>query len=113
MSDRTELGAARITPVIARRTEKHLAQAAAKRVERWRRITLEASKQSRRTDVRSDRTGCSAHYACDRSPHGEASRAGCGEACRALAADHARSIEAIASYRCPIGPNWVQRALRL
>jgi 16S rRNA (uracil1498-N3)-methyltransferase len=47
----TELGAARITPVIARRTEKHLAQAAAKRVERWRRIALEASKQSRRTDV--------------------------------------------------------------
>ena len=47
----TELGAARITPVIARRTEKHLALAAAKRVERWRRIVLEASKQSRRTDV--------------------------------------------------------------
>jgi len=47
----TELGAARITPVLARRTEKHLALAAAKRVERWRRITLESSKQSRRTDV--------------------------------------------------------------
>ena len=47
----TELGAARITPVIARRTEKHLAQASAKRVERWRRIALEASKQSRRTDI--------------------------------------------------------------
>jgi 16S rRNA (uracil1498-N3)-methyltransferase len=47
----TELGVARITPVLARRTEKHLAQAAAKRVERWRRITLEAAKQSRRTDV--------------------------------------------------------------
>lgn len=47
----TELGAARITPVIARRTEKHLAQSAAKRVERWRRITLEAAKQSRRSDV--------------------------------------------------------------
>jgi len=47
----TELGAARITPVLARRTEKHLAQAAAKRVERWRRIVLEAAKQSRRTDV--------------------------------------------------------------
>jgi len=47
----TELGAARITPVLARRTEKHLAQAAAKRVERWRRIALEASKQSRRTDL--------------------------------------------------------------
>lgn len=47
----TELGAARITPVIARRTEKHLAQAAAKRVERWRRIALEAAKQSRRSDL--------------------------------------------------------------
>ncbi len=47
----TELGAARITPVIARRTEKHLALASAKRVDRWRRIVLEAAKQSRRTDV--------------------------------------------------------------
>ncbi|MGI4756913.1 MAG: RsmE family RNA methyltransferase [Janthinobacterium lividum] len=47
----TELGAARISPVLARRTEKHLAQAAAKRVERWRRITREAAQQSRRTDV--------------------------------------------------------------
>jgi 16S rRNA (uracil1498-N3)-methyltransferase len=47
----TELGAARITPVLARRTEKHLALASAKRVERWRRITLEAAKQSRRSDV--------------------------------------------------------------
>ena len=47
----TELGAARITPVMARRTEKHLAQAAAKRVERWRRIVREASQQSRRSDV--------------------------------------------------------------
>ena len=47
----TELGAARITPVIARRTEKHLAQAAVKRVERWRRIAREAAQQSRRSDV--------------------------------------------------------------
>ena len=47
----TELGVATITPVLARRTEKHLAQAAAKRVERWRRIAHEASQQSRRTDV--------------------------------------------------------------
>jgi 16S rRNA (uracil1498-N3)-methyltransferase len=47
----TELGVARITPILARRTEKHLAQAAAKRVERWRRIALESSKQSRRTDI--------------------------------------------------------------
>ena len=47
----TELGIGRITPLLARRTEKHLAHAAAKRVERWRRIALEASKQSRRTDI--------------------------------------------------------------
>jgi 16S rRNA (uracil1498-N3)-methyltransferase len=47
----TELGAARITPVIARRTEKHLAHAAAKRADRWRRIALEAAKQSRRSDL--------------------------------------------------------------
>jgi 16S rRNA (uracil1498-N3)-methyltransferase len=44
----TELGAARIVPVIARRTEAHLATAAAKRVERWRRIALQAAEQSRR-----------------------------------------------------------------
>ncbi len=47
----TELGAARITPVLARRTEKHLALAAAKRVERWRRIVREAAQQSRRSDL--------------------------------------------------------------
>ena len=47
----TELGVAEIAPVIARRTEKHLAAAAAKRVERWRRIAHEAAKQSRRSDV--------------------------------------------------------------
>jgi 16S rRNA (uracil1498-N3)-methyltransferase len=45
----TELGASRIVPVIARRTEAHLAAAAAKRVERWRRIALQAAEQSRRT----------------------------------------------------------------
>ena len=44
----TELGAARMVPVIARRTEAHLAAASAKRVERWQRIAREASEQSRR-----------------------------------------------------------------
>jgi 16S rRNA (uracil1498-N3)-methyltransferase len=44
----TELGVARIIPVIARRTEAHLASAALKRVQRWRRIVLQASEQSRR-----------------------------------------------------------------
>jgi len=45
----TELGVARIVPVTARRTDSHLAAAAAKRVERWRRIAREAAEQSRRT----------------------------------------------------------------
>src|SRR5271170_5278628 len=46
----TELGVERIVPVLARRTEKHLAQAATTRVERWRRIAREAAQQSRRSD---------------------------------------------------------------
>jgi len=44
----TELGATRIIPVIASRTETHLAAAASKRVERWQRIARQASEQSRR-----------------------------------------------------------------
>lgn len=44
----TELGVATIVPVIAARTEAHLASAAGKRVERWRRLTKQASEQSRR-----------------------------------------------------------------
>ena len=44
----TELNVTTIIPVVARRTEKHLAVAAAKRVERWRRIAREAAEQSRR-----------------------------------------------------------------
>ena len=47
----TELGVAGIVPVIARRTEKHLADAAEKRVERWRRIAREAAQQCRRSDL--------------------------------------------------------------
>ena len=47
----TELGVERIVPIIARRSEKHLAQSAQNRVERWRRIAREAAKQSRRSDV--------------------------------------------------------------
>src|ERR1700691_6022134 len=47
----TELGVAAVAPVIARRTEKHLAQAAEKRAERWRRIAHEAAQQARRSDV--------------------------------------------------------------
>ena len=44
----TELGVSRIVPVIARRTDSHLAAASAKRVERWQRIARQASEQSRR-----------------------------------------------------------------
>lgn len=44
----TELGALRIVPVIARRTDAHLSNSSGKRVERWRRIAREASEQSRR-----------------------------------------------------------------
>jgi 16S rRNA (uracil1498-N3)-methyltransferase len=44
----TEIGVARIIPVIARRTDAHLAVAAAKRQERWQRIVRQASEQSRR-----------------------------------------------------------------
>jgi 16S rRNA (uracil1498-N3)-methyltransferase len=47
----TELGVAAVAPLIARRTEKHLALAAEKRAERWRRIVHEAAQQSRRSDV--------------------------------------------------------------
>ncbi len=44
----TELGVARVVPLIAKRTDSHLASAAVKRVERWRRIAREAAQQSRR-----------------------------------------------------------------
>ncbi len=45
----TELGAGQIVPVEATRSERGLERAAQKRLERWRRIALEASQQSRRT----------------------------------------------------------------
>ena len=44
----TELGVSRIVPVIARRTDSHLAAAASKRAERWQRIARQAAEQSRR-----------------------------------------------------------------
>jgi 16S rRNA (uracil1498-N3)-methyltransferase len=44
----TELGVAKIVPVQAMRSEHGLERAAHKRIERWRRIALEASQQSRR-----------------------------------------------------------------
>jgi 16S rRNA (uracil1498-N3)-methyltransferase len=45
----TEIGVARIVPVIARRTDAHLAAAAAKRQERWQRIVRQAAEQSRQS----------------------------------------------------------------
>jgi len=47
----TELGVQKIIPIIAARTEPHLAAASQKRVERWRRIVQQASEQSRRDSV--------------------------------------------------------------
>lgn len=44
----TELGVCRIVPVLARRTDRHLAAAAEKRRDRWQRIAREAAEQSRR-----------------------------------------------------------------
>jgi 16S rRNA (uracil1498-N3)-methyltransferase len=44
----TELGVSSIVPVIARRTDSHLAAASAKRAERWQRIVRQAAEQSRR-----------------------------------------------------------------
>jgi 16S rRNA (uracil1498-N3)-methyltransferase len=47
----TELGVSAIVPLAAARSEKGLLAAAEKRSERWRKILLEASQQSRRVDV--------------------------------------------------------------
>jgi 16S rRNA (uracil1498-N3)-methyltransferase len=47
----TELGVARMIPLTAQRSEKHLLQAATKRCERWRKISRESAQQSRRSQV--------------------------------------------------------------
>jgi len=47
----TELGVSTIVPLAAARSEKALLVAAAKRAERWKKILLEASQQSRRVQV--------------------------------------------------------------
>ncbi len=47
----TELGVAKIVPVQAVRSEHGLERAAHKRIERWRRIAVEASQQSRRAHL--------------------------------------------------------------
>lgn len=47
----TELGVANLMFAVARRTEPHLAKAAEKRVERWRKLAHEATQQARRSSV--------------------------------------------------------------
>jgi len=47
----TELGVNKIVPLAAERSEKALLAAAAKRTERWKKILMEASQQSRRVRV--------------------------------------------------------------
>ena len=47
----TELGVSRIVPLVAARSEKSLLAAAPKRAERWKKILLEASQQSRRLGI--------------------------------------------------------------
>ena len=47
----TELGVSRLVPVDAERSEKGLAAAALKRIDRWRKIAHESSQQSRRLTV--------------------------------------------------------------
>lgn len=47
----TELGVSTIVPLAAERSEKALLAAAAKRADRWKKILLEASQQSRRVSV--------------------------------------------------------------
>src|SRR3974390_182489 len=44
----TELGVSRVVPLAAERSEKGLLAAAVKRAERWQKILLESSQQSRR-----------------------------------------------------------------
>lgn len=46
----TELGVARIQPMITARTARHLASSAERRTERWRKITHEAAQQARRLE---------------------------------------------------------------
>jgi 16S rRNA (uracil1498-N3)-methyltransferase len=47
----TELGVSRIVPLAAARSEKALLTAAVKRAERWKKLLLEASQQSRRVQL--------------------------------------------------------------
>src|SRR6476620_7907311 len=74
----TELGVAAIIPMVSVRTEKGLDKAAHKRLERWRRIGMEASQQSRRAHLpevsepvnltEALATSATHHYALDENP---------------------------------------------
>jgi len=59
----TELGVSEIVPVETARSERGLERAAHKRLERWRRIALEASQQSRRARLPQVREPISFHSA--------------------------------------------------
>ncbi len=77
----TELGVSEIVPFEAARSERGLERAAVKRIERWRRIALEASQQSRREhlpDVREPvafeaaiAEAAAFRYALDEEPGGQ------------------------------------------
>ncbi len=98
----TELGVERIVPVIARRTEKHLAQAATTRVERWRRIAREAAQQSRRSDSLEVLDPMTVKDAARHEP----------EALRLLLAERERSTtlrDGLAAFETSSGENGSQR----
>ena len=98
----TELGIARIVPVIARRTEKHLAQAAPARVERWRRIAQEAAKQSRRSDIPAIDDPLSLGEAVRLMPHTQ--RLLLAEQEKALSLRAALGEEALGTILLAVGP---------
>lgn len=119
----TELGVATIAPVIAQRTEKHLAQAAEKRVERWRRLVIEAAKQSRRSSVpdvadplplakRIEQSNHSAGILLSENEHGTTLRALC-EAI--LQNDQASKQDALPEIALAIGPEggWTAEETKL
>jgi 16S rRNA (uracil1498-N3)-methyltransferase len=98
----TELGVASIVPLAAARSEKSLLAAAAKRAERWKKILLEASQQSRRV-----RLPALAHLA---KP--EATFSSCAEGLRILLSERpeAPPLRSILEGDSPIGRSGVATA---
>jgi 16S rRNA (uracil1498-N3)-methyltransferase len=70
----TEIGVARIVPVIARRTDAHLTAAANKRHERWQRIVRQAAEQSRRSAAPEVALSVKLKNVADVLPSGELTR---------------------------------------